>query len=431
VLCAGFPSPADHVLPPIFSPQGAALAPLRHRDDEPLVATVLRTVGDPYVGRLSLVRVYSGTLQAEQVVHVAGRFRRTAEPGPADWHADHDDEDRAGALHRTLGDQRQLVEVARAGDVVVVARLQHAETGDTLSDPARPAVLVPWELPGPTYPAALRVAPKDEVKLVQGLQRLLAEDPSARTQVSDETGQLLLWTQGEQHLQVLLDRLGRRAGIEVLQDPVRVPLRETLAGPSEVQGRHVKQSGGHGQYAVVDMRFAAEPDRDLEFVDEVVGGTVPRQFIGSVEQGVRAQMRKGIRGWPLTGVRAVLHHGKAHSVDSSDAAFQTAGSLAVQEAARASGTTVLEPVDRVVIHCDEETVGAVLGGLGQRRARVEGTEALGDGRAVVVAEVPAFELLRYGPVLRSQSRGTGTLRREHLRYEPAPAHLVQTLAAGA
>ncbi len=434
VMCIGFPSPADHVLPAIYSPAGAERAPLRHSVDEPLVAAVIKTTTDPFVGRISVVRVYSGVLRSDQTVHISGHLSQfSGRPADSQWHADHDDEERMGALGRPLGGSQTPVDQAVAGEIVTVARLSKAETGDTLSDPANPAVITPWVMPEPLFPTAIQSAKKgDEGKLMSGLQRLQAEDPTVRVEVDATTGQLVLWTMGEQHLQVMLDRLKGRSGVEVQTVPVLVPLRETLKGKAEVQGKHVKQSGGHGQYAVAELRFEPLPQGSgFEFVDEVVGGAVPRQYIPSVEKGIVAQMAKGITGYPMVDIRATLYHGKAHSVDSSDAAFQMAGSLGLQEAAKKAGIVILEPVDSVTVECDDEYVGGVMSDLSTRRGRVKGTDQLGNGRTKVTAEVPAYELVRYATALRSLARGTGVFSREYLHHEPAPAHLTDKLVAGA
>jgi len=318
-----------------------------------------------------------------------------------------------------------------AGDIVSVARLAHAETGDTLSDPADPAVLSPWVMPEPLLPVAIAArTSSEEDKLVQGLARLQAEDPTVRVEVSPATGQLLMWTMGEQQLEVLLDRLRSRAGIEVGVSPVRVAIRETIKGPGAGLGRHVKQSGGHGQYAVAQIEVEPLPEGGgFEFVDKVVGGAVPRQFIPSVEKGVRSQMDKGVNGHPMVDLRVKLVGGKAHSVDSSDAAFQMAGSLALREASNAAGVQVLEPMDSVTITVDDEYVGAILADLAAKRGRVRGTEAAGDGRSSVQAEVPELEFIRYAIELRSLAHGTGTFTRQYLRHAPAPDHVVTRLRA--
>ncbi len=267
---------------------------------------------------------------------------------------------------------------------------------------------------------------------MQGLARLQAEDPTVRLLVDPETHQMVLWAMGEQQLEVLLDRLRTRSGVEVSTEPVRVAVRETVKGSGAAQGRHVKQSGGHGQYAVAEIQIEPLPEGSgFEFVDKVVGGAVPRQFIPSVEKGVRAQMEKGVTGYPMVDIRVTLVGGKAHSVDSSDAAFQTAGALALKEAAAAAGVQLLEPMDDVTITVDDEYVGGILADLASRRARVKGTEPSGNGRTVVTAEVPAFELTRYASDLRALAHGTGAFTREYTRHSPAPAHVAERLTAGA
>jgi elongation factor G len=264
----------------------------------------------------------------------------------------------------------------------------------------------------------------DEDRLAAALARLVAEDPTVRLERRQDTGQLLLWCVGEAHAEVLLERLRVRHGVAVTTVPVKVPMVETLAGGARVTGRHVKQSGGHGQYAVVVVEGEpGPPGSGVVFEQRIVGGTVPSQFHGSVEKGVRAQAERGISGdRPLVDVRVTLVDGKSHSVDSSDAAFQAAGALAVRELAAAAGTKVLEPWCDVEVMVPGEYVGAVMSDLSARRARVTGSEAdpVRD-RTTVRAEVPEIELLTYPGVLRSVTHGTGSFARRPLGYEPAPA----------
>jgi elongation factor G len=231
---------------------------------------------------------------------------------------------------------------------------------------------------------------------------------------------------GEAHADVLLERLSSKYGVGVNRIPLRVALRETFAGKATGHGRHVKQSGGHGQYAICDIEVEPVPGSDpFEFVDKVVGGAVPRQFIPSVEKGVRAQMEKGVAaGYPVVGIRVTLVDGKAHSVDSSDLAFQMAGGLALKEAAKATEVLLLEPVSELSVLVGDDYVGAVMSDLSSRRGRVSGTEPVGStGRTLVRAEVPELELTRYAIDLRSMSHGTGTFTRRYLRHEPMPTHL--------
>jgi elongation factor G len=432
VICRCLPLPAEHVLPPVYTPVGAERDPLSGSANGPLVAEVVKTSTDPYVGRISVVRVFSGTLSADVPVHVSGHFARfSGHPQDETWHGEHDLDERAGAISRPLGAALTPIPLAVAGDIVTVARLSHAETGDTLSDPADPAVLAPWKIPEPQLPVAISArSSSDEDKLVQGLARLQAEDPTVRVEVNPATEQLLLWTMGEQHLDVLLDRLRTRGGIEVAIEPVRVAVRETVRSGAAGLGRHVKQSGGHGQYAVAQIEVEPLPQgTGFEFVDRVVGGAVPRQYIPSVEKGIRAQLEHGVDGHPMVDLRVTLTGGKAHSVDSSDAAFQLAGALALKEASHAAGVQLLEQMDSVTITVDDEFVGAVLADLSSRRGRVRGTEPTAPGRSIVSAEVPEVELARYAVDLRALAHGTGSFTRSYLRYSPAPDQVLDRLLA--
>ncbi len=435
VICRGFPAPHEHVLPPVTTPDGGERTPISGTADEPLVAEVIKTTTDSYVGRVSLVRVFAGTLRHDTEVHVSGHFARfSGHPQDTEWHADHDVDEKAGAISLPFGETLTPVGEATAGQIVAVARLAHAETGDTISSPDAPALMEPWTMPEPLLPTAISVASSaDEAKLVDGLARVQAEDPTVRVVVDPATHQMVLWTMGDQHREVVLERLCARAGITVESAPVEVALRSTVRASAAAQGRHVKQSGGHGQYAVCEVEIEPLPQGGgFEFKDKVVGGAVPKQFIGSVEKGVAQQMERGVGGHPMTDIRVTLVGGKAHSVDSSDAAFQTAGALALQSAAAAAGIQLLEPVDEVAVTCDDEHVGAVLSDLAVKRGRVRSTEPAGDGRSVVVAEVPAIELTSYAPHLRAIAHGTGVFHREYLSHQPAPEQLAEKLAgAGA
>ncbi|MCY7373836.1 MAG: elongation factor G-like protein EF-G2 [Spirochaetaceae bacterium] len=420
VVTQGFPSPLEHEVPPVTSPDGSPRGPLTCDPAGPLVAEVIKTTTDPYVGRISLVRVFSGTLRPDTILHVSGHF------GSERGHEDHDLEEKVGALTSPLGKNQRTVSQAVAGDICAVAKLARAETGDTLSAEDEPLLMEPWVMPQPLLPVAVVARSEaDEDKLSQALGRLVAEDPTLRLENNPETHQLVLWFLGEAHLDVLLDRLRNRYGIDVDSVPVRVQLRETFAEKSAGKGRHVKQSGGHGQYAVCDVEVEPlESGAGFEFIDKVVGGSVPRQFIPSVEKGVRTQMERGVAaGYPVVDIRVTLLDGKAHSVDSSDMAFQAAGALALKDAARATRIHLLEPVDDLSVLVADEYVGAIMGDLSTRRGRVTGTEPIGSGRSLVKAEVPEMEITRYAVDLRSLSHGTGTFSRHYLRHEPMPSQL--------
>ncbi len=419
-----FPSPAGRPLPQVQTLSGEPLPPLECDPGAPLVAEVIRTMSDPYVGRLSMIRVFSGTLKPEDVVHVSGHLE-TFLGHEVEGHPVHDEDERVGPLSAPLGDAMRPKDIAIAGDIVLVAKLSRAETSDTLSAKDNPVLVEPWVLPEPLLPVAIRAKSKaDEDKLASALQRLVAEDVTMRMEHNAETHQVVLWTMGQAHVEELLGRLADRYGVQVEAEPFRTALRETFIKKVTAQGRHVKQSGGHGQYAVCHIEIEPLPRGEgFEFVDKVVGGAVPRQYIPSVEKGARAQLDKGVlAGYPLVDVRVTLFDGKAHSVDSSDMAFQTAAALALKEAANESTVALLEPIDAVDITVSDDYVGAVMSDLRGRRGQVLGTEPASEsGWTVVHAEVPQTELSRYPIDLRSVSHGTGSFTRRPLRYDYMPA----------
>jgi len=426
VITQAFPAPAEHPLPAVTTLDGKPVTGIESDPDGPLLAEVVKTTSDPYVGRVSLVRVFSGTLRPDVVIHVSGH-------GLADrGHADHDTDERVGALTSPLGKQQRPVASCPAGDICAVAKLTSAETGDTLSSKERPLLMDPWAVPEPLLPVAITAKSKaDEDKLSQSLARLVAEDPTLRMEMNPETRQLVLWCMGEAHADLLLDRLSSRYGVAVETTELRVPLRETVAGKAQGLGRNVKQTGGHGEFGICHIEVEPLPSGSgLEFVDKIVGGVVPRQFIPSVEKGVRAQMEQGVAaGYPMVDIRVTLFDGKAHSVDSSDMAFQKAGRAALKDAASKAKVLLMEPVDELSVLVDDEYVGAVMSDLSSRRGRVLGTEPVAGGRTLVKAEVPELELTRYAIDLRSMSHGTGSFSRSYLRYEPLPSHLADKLAS--
>ena len=428
LLTAAFPPPTLHPLPAATTPDGDPLPPLQCDPDGPLVAEVVRTTSDPYVGRVSVVRVFSGTLRPDSVLHVSGHLERFAGGERLEGHAGHDDDERVGLLSSPLGDVLRPKAVALAGDICVVAKLTRAETTDTLSSKDAPALVEPWLFPDALLPVAITAATtSDDDRMAGALARLVAEDPTMRLEHNAETHQVILWTMGQAHVDVLLERLRNRYGVTVGSEPLRVALRETFVTAANGHGRHVKQSGGHGQYAVCDVTVEPlERGAGFEFVDKVVGGAVPRQFIPSVEKGIRAQLEKGcIAGFPMVDLRVTLRDGRSHSVDSSDMAFQTAGALALKDAASAQSVTLLEPVDSVSVVVADEYVGAVMTDLQTRRGRVVGTEPDTSGRTTIKAEVPQSEITRYAIDLRSVSHGTGIFTRTPHGYEPMPPNLVK------
>lgn len=433
VVVGGFPSPLEHPLPPVSGVDGSSHDVLVADPAGPLVAEVVRTSADAYVGRVSLVRVFSGTLRPDATVHVSGHIpvqRTPSDDGVPGEMADdngHDVDERLAHVYSPLGATLREVDACIAGDICALTKLGSAETGDTVSAADHPLLLQAWDLPDPLLPVAVVAHSRgDEDALIKTLSKIVAADPTLRLERNSETHQTVLWCMGEAHADVVLSRL-RAGGAEVDTEPVRVPMRVSLARKGKVTGRHVKQSGGHGQYAVCHVEFEPLPrGSGFVFESKVVGGSVPTQFVPSVEKGIRAQLERGLTAggetsYPVLDVKATLVDGKAHSVDSSDAAFQTAGGLALREAAEACGTVLLEPLDEVRVRIPDEHLGSVLGDLSARRGRVLGTEVAGVGRTMVVAEIPAVELLRYAVDLRATTSGTATFTRTFTRYDAAPA----------
>ncbi|MBT2453779.1 elongation factor G-like protein EF-G2 [Streptomyces sp. ISL-86] len=445
LITGGFPTPLERPALTVTTPDGAARPAVTCDPAGPLVAEVVKTSSDPYVGRVSLVRVFSGTLHPEETVHVSGHgladHGRSQSPGRGqgpdqdqDQSLDdrplHEADERIGTLTSPFGKQQRTLTQCIAGDLACVAKLTRAETGDTLSAKGTPLLMEPWPMPDPLLPLAIEAHSKaDEDKLSQGLARLVAEDPTMRLEQNPHTHQVVLWCLGEAHQDVALERLRTRYGVQVDAVPHKVSLRETFGAKAAGRGRHVKQSGGHGQFAICEIEVEPlPPGSGVEFVDKVVGGSVPRQFIPSVEKGVRAQAARGVAaGYPLVDVRITLLDGKSHSVDSSDAAFQTAGALALREAAAEAHIHLLEPVAELDVLVPDEYVGPVMSDLAGRRGRVVGTDQADHGRTRVRAEIPEIEIGRYAVELRSVSHGTGRFSRSYARHEPMPPQLADKI----
>lgn len=418
----GFPDPAQHSLPEVTTIDGTDLLDVTCDPDGPLVAQIVRTTSDPFAGRRSMVRVFSGTLRTDDTVHVWGH-RADFAGRDDEAHPSHDEDDRIGPLAFPVGVELKRREQAIAGDIVLVSKLTRAETTDTLSSRERPALVAPWPQPEPMLPIAIRAASRaDEDKLAAALARLNLEDTTVRVDRAAETDQLIVWTMGQAHADLLLSRLTDRYGVKVTTEPVKVALRETFVAPVTAHGRHVKQSGGHGQYAVCDIQIDPLPrGAGFEFVDKVVGGAVPRQFIPSVEKGARAQLQHGtLFGHPLVDVRVTLFDGKSHPVDSSDMAFQQAAAQAVKDAATHDTVALLEPIDEVTITVEDSYLGPVMTDVSNRRGQLLGTDSGGDGVSVIHALIPATELIRYAVDLRGITHGSGSFTRGFHGYELMP-----------
>ncbi|HEY2960706.1 MAG TPA: elongation factor G-like protein EF-G2 [Actinomycetota bacterium] len=410
VMTQAFPSPAER-RPYQGTVPGSQEVVSRGADpDAPLAAYVFKTISDPYVGRLNLFRVVSGAFRPDQTVLNATKGK----------------EERVGHLHTLRGKNQEPLEEVVAGDVGAVAKLADTSTGDTLSAKESPFVLPAPVMPDPLLPVA--IAPRsrgDEEKLSSGLARVEAEDLTLRIERNPETKQTVLWGMGENHIEIVLERLKRKFGVQVDQVPLRLPYKETFKTPAKGLGRHVKQSGGHGQYGISNIEVEPLPRGEgFEFVDKIYGGAIPNQFIPSVEKGVRKAMEDGlVAGYPVVDIRVTLVDGKYHTVDSSDMAFQIAGGLALKDAAAAAEIVLLEPVLELEVLVNDENVGDILGDLSSRRGRVVGTDPVGTGRTLVRATVPEAEAIRYAIDLRSMTKGKGSFARHFSHYEELPPHL--------
>jgi elongation factor G len=382
----------------------------------PLAAYVFKTLSDPYVGHITMFRVFSGSVKPDSSVH--------NERAGAD--------ERVGQLFTLRGKEHEPVPSVPAGDIGGVAKLTKTHTGDTLSDKSHPVTIDVPPLPEPLLAYAIEPKTKgDEDKLSTGLARLREEDPTLRVERSDETHETVLFGMGDSHLEVAIARLRDKYGVDVVTRPARIPYKETIRRAVEVTGRHVKQSGGHGQYAVCSIKVDPLPHgAGFEYVDKIVGGAIPHQFIPSVEKGIRKTMTEGVvAGYPMVDLRVTLVDGKSHTVDSSDMAFQVAGSIALKEAVGAAGAVLLEPIVDLEVVVPEEFTGDVMGDLNGKRGKIQGMEQAGGGKQRIRALVPQAEVARYVIDLRSMTGGRGAFGMTFSHYEELPSNLAQKVIA--
>jgi len=385
-------------------------APAPQADDGEPVAFVFKTIVDPYVGRVNLFKVLQGTVKTD-VTLVNGRSLT---------------DERLHQLAVMRGKEQETVSEVLPGDIAAVAKLGDTTTGDVLGARGASLAVDPFHAPEPVLATAIHAKSKgDEDKLANALHRLLDEDPALRLERNAETHQTLLWGMGETHLSIAIERLHRKLGVEVETDDVEVAYRETITSAAEAEGKYKKQTGGHGQFGVAFVRVEPlERGGGFEFVDQIVGGAIPRQFIPAVEKGVHETMEHGgVFGYPVVDVKVTCFDGKYHSVDSSEMSFKMAGSLGFKEAMAKANPILLEPVSELVITVPEANQGDIMGDLNSKRGRIQGTGAVGRGEVEVVAFVPTSEVLRYAIDLRSITGGRGRFTMTHSHYDPLPAHL--------
>ncbi|MEI6850892.1 MAG: elongation factor G [Candidatus Saccharibacteria bacterium] len=377
---------------------------------EPLASIAFKVATDPFVGKLIFVRVYSGVM-------TAGSYVLNTTTGK---------KERVGRIVRMHADKREDIEYIEAGDIAAVVGLKDTFTGATLSDIAHPITLESITFPEP--PVSIAVEPKtksDQEKMGIALQRLAEEDPTFRVKTDEETGQTIMSGMGELHLDILIDRMKREFKVEANIGEPQVAFRESIKGTSDVQGKHIKQSGGRGQYGDVWIRFEPnEPGKGFEFFDEIKGGVVPQEYRKPVEAGVRETLDGGvIAGYPVVDIKATLHDGSYHDVDSSELAFKLAGSLAAREGIRQAKPILLEPVMHVEVTTPEEFMGDVIGDLNSRRGRIEAMEDLSGGAKLVKALVPLASMFGYTNDIRSMSQGRAASTMELAQYEEVPPNV--------
>jgi len=386
-------------------------------EKDPAVAQVFKTVSDAFAGRISYLRVLSGHFQSD------GTY----------WNSTKGTPERFSGLFLPQGKEHVSVPEARAGDVVAVAKLKDTLTGDTLTTKDFPAVIPRLSVPEASIAYAIEAKAKaDEDKIGTALHKLIEEDPSLAFQRDEETKEFHLAGASQLHVEIAVARLKKRYGVEVILHPPKVPYRETITRKAEAHGRHKKQTGGHGQFA--DCRIRVEPlprGKDFEFVDDIYGGAIPRNFIPAVEKGIQEVRRKGyLAGYPMVDFRVTLYDGQYHDVDSSELAFKLAGALAYKEAMAQAKPTLLEPVMNVEISAPNEYVGDLMGDLSSRRGHVQGMDAADDD-TVIKAQVPMAELLTYGAQLRSITQGRGSFHLEFSHYAEVPHSLQDKVIAQA
>jgi len=381
--------------------------------DEPFAAFVYKTLADPYAGKLTLFKVISGTLKSD-----SGFFN-----------ASQDTKERFGNLFLLQGKKQINVPQVTAGQLAGVAKLKETRTGDTLTAEGQPFVLPSLDLPEPALSYAIKPKSKgDEEKVSQSLSRLLEEDPSLKVRRDEATRENILSGMGQQHIEVTVERLKTKFGVEVEMAIPKVPYKETIKGKTSLQSRYKKQTGGRGQFGDVWLEIEAMPrGGNFEFVDKIVGGAVPRQYIPAVEKGLREAMVEGVQaGYPVTDVRVTLYDGSFHAVDSSEMAFKIAASMGFKKGFMECNPVILEPIVNLDVTVPDDFMGAVIGDLNQRRGKVVGMDPRA-GEQVVKAQVPMAEILTYAPDLRSMTEGRAYFATSFSHYEEVPAHLTEKI----
>jgi elongation factor G len=408
------PSPVD--IPPVkgVNPDDESFIERPASDDAPFAALVFKIMTDPFVGQLAFFRVYSG--------HV--------ESGTSVLNTTKGNTERIGRLLKMHANKREEIKEVWAGDIGAAVGLRNVTTGDTICDKNHPIALETMTFPEPVIAVAIEPKTKaDQEKMGVALAKLMQEDPTFKVHTDAETNQTIIRGMGELHLEIIVDRMMREFNVQANVGKPQVAYREAITRKSEAEGRFVRQSGGKGQYGHVKMRFEPLPEGGFEFVNEIVGGSVPREFIKPTEQGIKEAMERGIiAGYPMTGVKAILYDGSYHEVDSSEMAFKIAGSMAYQQGAKKAGPILLEPIMDVEVVTPEDYAGDIMGDLSRRRGKIQQMDERG-GAKVIRAHVPLAEMFGYATQLRSMSQGRASYTMQFYAYEPAPKNVAEEVIA--
>ena len=411
------PSPID--VPPIMgldpNAKEETLIERPAKDDAPFSALAFKIMTDPFVGQLTFIRVYSGVLTAGSSVYNATKQRT----------------ERVGRLLKMHANKREEIKEVYAGDIAAAVGIKQVSTGDTLCDEKKPVVLESMDFPEPVISLAIEPKTKsDQEKLGQGLAKLMAEDPTFRVRTDEQTGQVVIAGMGELHLEIIVDRLKREFSVEASVGKPQVAYKETLTRPADGEGRYIRQTGGRGQYGHAKIHlYPAEPGTGYVFENEIVGGTIPKEFIKPIDEGIKEALTRGIlAGYPVDDVKIELYDGSFHDVDSSEMAFKIAGSMAFQDAAKKAKPVLLEPVMRVEVVVPKDYMGDVMGDLASRRGRIQSQEDRG-GTQIINARVPLSEMFGYATDLRSRTQGRATYSMHFDRYEQAPQNVSEEVVA--
>ncbi len=409
------PSPLD--IPPVegHDVDDPEKIVIRHASDaEPFSALVFKIMTDPYVGQLAFFRVYSGTLKSGESVYNVAKRRK----------------ERIGRLLRMHANKREDIQEILAGDICAAVGLKTVSTGDTICDDENPVVLESIDFPVPVIQLAVEPKTKaDQEKLGMAIQKLAQEDPTFRVNTDPETGQTILSGMGELHLEIIVDRMMREFGVGANVGKPQVAYRETIRKNAEAEGRHVKQTGGHGQYGHVKIRVEPFPGGGFEFIDDVTGGRIPKEYIKPTEAGIKEALENGIlAGYPMSDVKVTLYDGSYHDVDSSEMAFKIAGSMAIKEAVRRAKPVLLEPIMAVEVVVPDEYNGTVMGDLNSRRGRIEGMDLRGTTQ-IIKAFVPLSEMFGYATDIRSRTQGRGSFTMHFGRYEEVPGAIAEEIVS--